>query len=260
LSFHERSGLKYFSFDIFKDAPLKQGLFTRKGGISPEQWSSLNLGGTNGDSRANVIENRKRIFQVMDRDVESIFDVWQVHGTETVCTDRPRPLDSAHQQADIILTDRPEITLFMRFADCVPIFLYDPEKRVIGIVHAGWQGTVKKAPAVAVQRMVSAYGCRAENILAGIGPSIGAHHYQVGDDVVHRARGAFKEQADEVLIKRDGVTYFDLWKANRISLNNEGVQSVEIAGLCTACNIEDWYSHRAEAGKTGRFGALLAMC
>ncbi|MHC1784821.1 MAG: peptidoglycan editing factor PgeF [Anaerolineaceae bacterium] len=256
---HELNGLRNFSFESFPSTDITQGIFCRKGGVSPDHWSSLNLGGTNGDSRANIIENRKRIFDAMQRNVESIFDVWQVHGVETICTDQPRPLDAAHQQADIILTDKPEITLFMRFADCVPIFLYDPQRRVIGIVHAGWQGTVKKAASVAVLKMVSIYGCKAENILAGIGPSIGPHHYQIGEDVEHRVRSAFKSDADLLLTQKNGSWYFDLWQANRLNLEKAGINSIEIAGICTACNTMDWYSHRAENGKTGRFGALLAM-
>lgn len=253
------NGIRYFKFDLFDSKVVKQGIFCRAGGISPEPWQSLNLGGTNGDSRANVIENRKRIFDVMDRKVESIFDVWQVHGTEVICPDHPRPLNDPHQQADIILTDKPEITLFMRFADCVPIFLYDPRKNVIGIVHAGWQGTVKKAVNVAVQKMKINFGCVAQDIQAGIGPSIGPDHYEVGEEVIHKARNTFKNEIDDVLINLDGKIHFDLWKANRINLEREGVGSIETAEICTACGTENWYSHRAENGKTGRFGALLAL-
>jgi YfiH family protein len=259
LPIFELDGLRYYAFESFPAADITHGIFCRKGGVSPDHWSSLNLGGTNGDSRANVIENRKRIFDAMRREVESIFDVWQVHGVETICTDMPRPLDSAHHQADIILTDKPEITLFMRFADCVPIFLYDPKRRVIGIVHAGWQGTVKKAASVAVMKMISNYGCIAKNILAGIGPSIGPHHYEIGADVEHRVRNAFQSEAGRLLTQKEGSWYFDLWQANRLNLENAGITSIELAEICTACNTEDWYSHRAENGKTGRFGALLAM-
>jgi copper oxidase (laccase) domain-containing protein len=150
MPFHQAGVLRYFTFDLFDQHGLIHGLFTRHGGVSPAPWDSLNLGGTVGDERANVIENRRRLFEALDRPVESIFDSWQVHGREVICVDRPRPLDAPHPKADAILTDRPEITLFMRFADCVPILLYDPVRRVAGMVHAGWQGTVSFAAAAAV--------------------------------------------------------------------------------------------------------------
>lgn len=251
--------IRYFKFDLFDPKVVNQGIFCRVGGISSEPWRSLNLGGTNGDSRANVIENRKRIFDVMDRKVESIFDVWQVHGTDVICPDLPRPLNESHQQADVILTDKPEITLFMRFADCVPIFLYEPKKHVIGIVHAGWQGTVKNAVKIAVQKMITKFGCVASDIQAGIGPSIGPDHYEVGLEVIRKARKAFRNDVDDVLITVNGKTHFNLWKANQLNLIREGVVSIETSEICTACGTEDWYSHRAENGKTGRFGALLAL-
>ncbi len=255
----ELNGLRYFSFTSLPSSEIVQGIFTRQGGVSPEHWHSLNLGGLNGDSRANIIENRRRIFEAMQRDVNSIFDVWQVHGIVTACAERPRRLDAPHQKADIILTDKPEITLFMRFADCVPIFLYDPMKRVIGIVHAGWLGTVKNAVGEAVRQMASVYGCSPANIVAGIGPSIGPHHYEVGEDVVQRVQSAFAENASNLLQVTNGSYYLDLWAANRFNLAHEGVTTIETAEICTACNTRDWYSHRAEHGKTGRFGALLAM-
>jgi hypothetical protein len=259
LPFQELNGLRFFTFSGFPSSDIVQGIFTRQGGVSQEHWRSLNLGGTNGDSRTNVIENRRRIFETLHCTVESIFDVWQVHGTDAICAEQPRPLDAPHRKADIILTDKTEITLFMRFADCVPVFLYDPERRVIGIVHAGWQGTVKKAASEAVRKMKAVYGCKPANILAGIGPSIGPHHYEVGEDVVRRVKNTYGDESGSLLICRNGLAFLDLWAANRLNLEQEGVTTIETAEICTACDTDNWYSHRAEQGKTGRFGALLAM-
>ncbi|MRS03228.1 peptidoglycan editing factor PgeF, partial [bacterium] len=232
---------------------------TRKGGVSPHPWTTLNLGGTVGDDRANVVENRRRIYQVMNREVESIFDVWQVHSADVICTDTPRPLDALHSKGDAILTNNPEITLFMRFADCVPILLYDPVRRVIGVVHAGWQGTVKKVVQRSVIKMTQQYGSMTGDIYAGIGPSIGPDHYQIGDDVIQQVRAGFGRDAPKVLLQNNGSTHLDLWRANAILLEQAGVKHIEIANLCTACDTERWYSHRAEQGKTGRFGAIIAL-
>lgn len=261
MTFHQSGPLRYYTFDTFDRYGLLHGLYTRQGGVSPEPWASLNLGGTTGDARENVIENRKRIFESVGRPVESIFDSWQVHGREVICTEQPRPLDGLHQKADAILTNRKEITLFMRFADCVPILLFDPIKQVVGIVHAGWQGTVARAAAAAVERMRSQYGVRPADILAGIGPSICVDHYEIGrgSDVVEAVQRAFGTQAELVLAQRNGSTHLDLWKANQLVLEACGVRQIEVAGLCTFDHNEDWFSHRAEKGKTGRFGTLIAL-
>lgn len=252
-------GLEYLKFSSMDDEKIVHGIFTRKGGISPQPWASLNLGGTVGDTRENVIENRRRIYQVMGRPVESIFDVWQVHSADVICTETPRPLNAPHEKADAILTDNPDITLFMRFADCVPILLHDPVRKVVGIVHAGWMGTVNKVLAQTIQTMNEKYGSNPGDIIAGIGPSIGPDHYQVGEDVIEKVKIAFGGQAEELLINLNGRTYFNLWRANGILLQHAGVNSIEVSGLCTACDTNRWYSHRAEAGKTGRFGAFISL-
>ena len=248
-----------YRFDLFEHESLLHGVFTRNGGVSPEPWNSLNLGGLNGDSRENVIENRRRIFAAMGRPVESIFDVWQVHGTDVVCANKPRSLNETHQKADAILTDNPEITLFMRFADCVPLFLFDPVKSVVGLAHAGWQGTVKKIGAVTVKAMQDNYGCKPEDITAAIGPSICVTHYPVGKDVIAQVKSAFSGSSDNLLKQKGEAVHFDLWEANRLCFLQAGVKKIEIGGLCTACNTSEWFSHRAEMGKTGRFGAMIAL-
>ncbi len=259
MPFIQRGELKLFQFELLMQPDIVQGIFTRRGGVSPHPWRSLNLGGTVGDTRTNVIENRRRIFDLMQRPVESIFDTWQVHSDRVVCVDQPRPLESQPIQADAILTNDPRITLFMRFADCVPIFFYDPVKRVIGIAHAGWVGTIKRIAEQVVRTMARRYGCCPTDIRAGIGPSIGVDHYLVGQDVIAATNAVFGEQVNQLLMERDGKMHLDLWAANRLSLQTAGVRKVETAGVCTACNQDDWYSHRGEMGKTGRFGAILAL-
>ncbi len=253
------SKLQAISLDSFPTNEVKQAFYTRHGGISPEPWSSLNHGGMLGDDRDNIIENRRRIFQHFGRPVESIYDVWQVHSAEVVCVDRPRPLNTPHLKADAILTNNPEITLMMRFADCVPILFYDPVEHVIGIAHAGWQGTVLKVAKAVIEKMEIHYGSRSRNILAGIGPSIGPECYEIGNDVAEKVQESFGKCKAEVVSTKDGKDTLDLWKANQLTLMEAGVEQIEISGICTACNTIDWYSHRAENGKTGRFGALISL-
>lgn len=258
MAYRTHGGVRYWIFDSFEDG-VAQAIYTRQGGISPEPWASLNLGGTVGDDLERVRENRRRALEATGTDPATIYDVWQVHGDQVAIAEAPRPPQTPHLQADVILTDRPGVTLMMRFADCVPIFLHDPLRKVIGIAHAGWMGTVKGTVRAAVEAMQGRYGSASMNIRAAIGPSIGPDHYEVGADVIAQVNQAFGRAAPDLLQVRDGHTFFDLWGANRRLLEQAGVRQIEVIGLCTACHLADWYSHRAEKGRTGRFGAMLAL-
>ncbi len=258
MPFQETNGLRYYSFDIFSKA-VKQAVFTRRGGVSPTPWHSLNLGGSVGDDPARVAQNRLRVFNAMGSDPASIHDVWLVHGTDIVYADAPRPLEQPSAKADILFTDNPAVSLYMRFGDCVPILFHDPKKKVIGIAHAGWLGTLRGVAQAAVDGMRSRYGCKPEDIVAGIGPSIGVDHYEVGADVITQFQEKYSEDADQILQTRNESTYLDLWTANAIQLQKAGVEQIQVSSLCTACNLDDWFSHRAEQGKTGRFGAIMAL-
>jgi YfiH family protein len=212
-----------------------------------------------GDERDRVIENRRRAFSAVGLEPESMFDAWLVHGAEVLFAESPRPLDRVPSKADAVLTNRQGVTLFLRFADCVPILLFDPKRQVVGLVHAGWLGTVRGAALAAIAAMQSRYQCSPADILAGIGPSIGPDHYEIGVDVAAQIRVGFGGAAESLISAREGRTYLDLWAANRLQLESAGVREIEVSGLCTACSLDDWFSHRAERGRTGRFGALIAL-
>jgi YfiH family protein len=258
MSFSQAEGIRYYKFSLFPNE-LIQAVFTRQGGVSPSPWDTLNVGGTVGDEAARVRENRIRTFAAAGRMLESMFDVWQVHSADAVVTTTPRPPETSYHKADIILTDRPEVTLYMRFADCVPVLLYDPRKAAVAMAHAGWLGTVRGASRAAVQAMIANYGSNPADILAALGPSIGVDHYEIGAEVVEQVAKAFGPDTRQLIETRNGTTFLDLWAANTAQLRQSGVKHIEVSGLCTACHTADWFSHRAEKGRTGRFGALIAL-
>lgn len=259
MGFVEQKGLRYYQFNSFKSHSFFHAIFTRRGGVSKPPFDSLNTGGTVGDDPQDVLENHHLIYDVLGFDFRSRFDVWQVHGATILCADAPRPQDRPHPKGDGILTDKQGVTLFMRFADCVPILLYDPLNKVIGIIHAGWQGTVKKIAKAAVEKMIDCYNAKPEMLLAGIGPSICQSCYEVGANVRQSFLSSFGKEGERYFKEEDGRYYLDLWRPNRDLLNEAGVQQIEVAGICTACHLEDWYSHRAENGKTGRFAVLMTL-
>ena len=259
MSFYQAGTVRYYAFNSLEGDGLRHAVFTRQGGVSPAPWASLNLGGTVGDDVERVAENRLRALRCFDTTPDTLYDVWQVHSADVVRVEAPRPAHVPHERADAIVTDRPGITLLMRFADCVPILLYDPARRVIGMAHAGWQGTVKGVAGAVIESMRLGYGCQPADILAAIGPSIGPDHYEVGPDVAVQVKRVFGQDAMALLSGDSGAVKFDLWAANRLQLAQAGVKHIETAGICTACHLEDWFSHRAEKGKTGRFGVAMRL-
>lgn len=258
MSLHDLGALRAFRFESLSRPGLTHALFTRRGGVSGGIWRSLNVGGTVGDDPEHVHENRRRMLTAVGRQPDSVFDVWQIHSSDVLVADGPRR-GAPIEKADGILTDRPDVTLVMRFADCVPVLMFDPERPAIGLVHAGWKGTVRKVVRNAVKQMAASFGTRPEALLVGLGPAVAGHHYPVGQEVVEAVRGSLGPHAEAVLASSNGQVTLDLWEANRRLLADEGVVQVEVSEICTACHLEDWYSHRGEAGKTGRFGAVIAL-
>jgi YfiH family protein len=256
MPFHHQDNLRFFQFNTIQ---AKHAIFTRHGGLSPEPWHSLNVGGTVGDERTRVRANRNLSLKVLGCEPDSVFDVWQIHSADVVCATAPRPDTEAVRQADIILTDKPELTLYMRFADCVPILFHDPRKSVIGVAHAGWMGTLRDVATATINAMAKQYGSNPADVIAGIGPSIGPDHYEVGEDVISQVKQKFGDESEQMLKSHNGKIHFDLWKANRFLLEKAGVEKIEVAEICTACHTDDWFSHRAEKGRTGRFGALITL-
>lgn len=254
------NSLTYYRFAGFDD--VKHGVFTRHGGVSAAPWASLNLGGTVGDDPQAVRRNHELIYETLGVEFERTVTVWQVHGADTVLVNMPIQGRRWATQADGIMTDQPGLALVMRYADCTPILAYDPIKRAIGIAHAGWRGTVQGMAHNLVRAMVDAYGSHAADIRAAVGPAIGPDRYQVGEEVVDAARHYFG--TTDGIIKRDpsdGTAYFNLWEANTRDLMRAGVREehIDVANLCTATRTDEFFSHRAEKGSTGRFGAVLCL-
>jgi YfiH family protein len=252
--------LVYYQFDLF--ARSKQGLvhgcFTRLGGVSRPPWQSLNTGHTVGDDLDRVRENHERICQALGIRQADIVSPHQVHSAAVRVVDGS-DRGEVLQGTDALVTDVPGVYLMLRFADCVPILFYDPVRRAVGLAHAGWRGTVARIARATVQRMVEAFGCRPADIRAGIGASIGPCCYEVGDEVVGAARAAFPDAPHLVEPQASGRWHFDLWAANRYQLAQAGLTCVEASGLCTACRTDEWFSHRAEKGRTGRLGAVIGL-
>lgn len=239
---------------------LKHGIFTRHGGVSDSYWASLNVGGTNGDDVDAVRSNHDIMYSTLGVHQERACTTWLVHGVDTIVAFGPVKGRRWLAKADGIVTDKADTPLVMRYADCTPLLFHDPKKGVIGLAHAGWRGTVKGMGNSVVQTMTHYYACRAQDIEVVIGPSISQKNYQVGEEVVAAVQDYYGDV--EGLICRDpadGTAYFDMWHANQLDLERCGVENVRIMGICTYDNKADFFSHRAEQGKTGRFGVVMSL-
>lgn len=241
---------------------------TRLGGVSKDQFSSLNLTTGRGDSRENVRENLSRIAAAFGTDLQHCVCSHQVH---EACVRLVRAEDagmgvlrpSEWESADGIITNEPGLLLATFYADCVPLLFVDPVKRAVGASHSGWRGTVGRIGAVTVRQMQAEFGSDPSDILVGIGPSICADHYEVSEDVAEEFRRAFPGREKELLLDLGNPGHFqlNLWEACRITLLESGVrpEHIHVTDVCTACNPELLFSHRASAGKRGNFGAFVML-
>jgi hypothetical protein len=248
---HTHNELVYYSFDSLS---VRHGVFTRLGGVSVGMWSSLNLSRSTGDDIDSVRENRHRMYGAMN--VSRALTSWLIHSNRVrVVSNADLGQDDVH--ADAMVTNTRGLALTLRFADCVPVIFHDPQREVIGVAHAGWQGIVNGVLPATVQTMRDAFGCDLRDIVACIGPSIGPEKFEVGEDVAAKIQGAVSEN---VIVKNGNPKPFvDLWRSARSQLFDAGLRQIEIGGLCTASDTCEWFSHRAEKGKTGRFGVLAVL-
>jgi len=249
--------LARYCFQSFQGAPLIQGAFTRLGGVSRGDFASLNVGRTVGDDPNDVEANHQAIYRALGVLAEAVVTVRQVHG-ERVMIVSPEDGGKSLGEADALISNVPGLLLLLRFADCVPVFLYAPRQGAVGLAHAGWQGTAKGIAAKTAQAMISAYGCQPEEILAGLGPAIGPCCFEVGPEVIEAVQGM--PHVSKVLTRgSEGQRYLDLWHANALQLEDVGLPHIERSGLCTCCQREEFYSHRGEKGHTGRFAAVIGL-
>jgi YfiH family protein len=254
----QQAGLSFYRYEDWSD--LRHGVFTRHGGVSESPWRTLNMGASIGDKLNAVKENHARVYRALDVNGERAESCWLVHGVDTLVVTEKTRRNGRLRKADAIITDQPDIPLVMRYADCVPLLFYDRARRVIGLGHAGWRGTVQGIASNIVRMLKETYGCRSADIEVVVGPAISRRNYRVGEGVADRAKAYFGDSAG--LIWRDpadGAPYFDLWRANRLDLERSGVTNVKVLPICTYENTKDFYSHRAENGVTGRFGVVMSL-
>ncbi len=265
LAAHEKDGVVYYTFPAFDEIPfVRHGFSTRLGGVSEGIFASMNLSFTRGDEDERVRENFRRFCTAIGVPAErTVVSAQEHHINLHVCTevDCGRGVTRERGYADIdgLLTDRTGVVLCTQYADCVPLFFVDPVRRAVATSHAGWRGTVARIGAVTVERMCREYGCKRENILAAVGPSIGPCCFEV-DAPVQQAFAALDE-ADGCIRPAGDKFFIDLWAVNRRILEAAGVPAahITVTDLCTRCHPNVFWSHRATGGQRGSLAGFIAM-
>ncbi len=282
---YSHDDLLAFRFDGLPNGHLRHAVFSRRGGVSVAPFDSLNLSMAVADERERVYANRRRAYGLFGRDTDTVVHAHLVHGA-TVARVTTAENGTWVHHVDGLITDQTGCVLTMSFADCAPILLYDPVHRAIGLGHAGWKGAVADLPGALVRAMQAQFGSDPAELLAAVGPCIGPCCYEVGEIVIDAVTAAFAQpddllrpMSDELRVTSDEFRaighrptplatrhspptthrHFDLPEANRRNLLNAGVRHVELAEYCTACRTDLFFSHRAEKGRTGRFGVVLGL-
>ena len=240
---------------------------TRKGGVSLNSFGGLNISFETNDTAENVLKNRSILARATEIPLETFVMQNQVHGNsviKVIAADKGKGIFSHKTvigDCDAMICNEPGICLFLFAADCVPILFFDPVTKVIGAAHSGWGGTVKKIAQKTILEMEVNYGCRPENILVGIGPSISVENYEVGENVIEAVIKAFGT-TEKYMTKnpKTGKMHFDMWFTNKKMLTDIGVkeENIEISNLCTFDKPELFFSARRDE-PTGRFGAGIFL-
>lgn len=238
------------------DRPIQAGFTTRNGGVSRPPYNSLNLGLNTDDALHYVEGNRSTLTRAFDLPPNMLLTVQQTHGTNILVIKESNP-DLSHflsVECDAVITDQPGIMLGILVADCYPVILFSPEQPVGAVVHVGWRGAAAGILGKAVKAMQAEFGCAPEQILAAVGPGIGAHRYEVDRpvrDAFRKGSGHWEQISSEVSL---GKWQLDLRQSCLLQLIDAGLDQahLEASEEDTCCHRELFFSYRRDNGNTGR--------
>jgi len=262
-----RNGVTFFGSDgIDAAGGAAHGFSTRLGGVSEGMWESLNLGTARGDDPDHVRENYRRFFAAIGADGKRLAMASQVHGGVVRCITtadvKGDPYDRTDYEADGLMTDLPGVALIIYSADCIPILFYDPVRRVVAAVHAGWRGTAAGIAAAAVERMGDVFGCRPADILAAVGPGIGPDCFETHEDVPNAMTAALSTAVlRHIAIKENGKFAVDLKNINAMRLEQAGLDPdhIAVSRVCTCCSPDKFWSHRRLGTSRGSMAAAIQL-
>lgn len=263
----ERQGVPFYACTGFDPAVVAHGFSTRLGGVSTGVLDSMNLGANRGDTAENVELNFRRFCSAVGTDAMALVKNHQIHGElvrpVTLADKMDSPNSPGVVEADGLITDVTGLCLTVFSADCIPVLLFDPVKKVVAAVHAGWRGTALGIAARAAEQMVGDYGSSAGDILAAIGPGISKCCFETHRDVPDGLRSRLGREADDFIAPLpDGKKFMvDIKGVNGRWLEKTGLSSdhIAISSACTACDLDTFWSHRILGGARGSMAAMIQI-
>lgn len=263
----ERGQVPMLHFPEWDRIPyITHGMSVRQGGVSGGIYASMNFREDAEDSQENVRENYKRIAAHLQCDVRRMARPSLAHGNRVHLVKEEdfgngTVRRSSLFDTDALITDIPGATLCATFADCVPLFFLDTKRRAVGLAHSGWRGTVKKIGLKTVEAMRDAFGSEPEDILAAVGCCICQNCYEVGEDTAAKFRREFSGAGQMLMENKNGKYQLSLRRANTQVFLEAGIlpEHIIISDICTCCNPDVLFSHRATQGKRGAMGAFLGL-
>lgn len=269
-----KDGVLYFTFpSLLAQEGFVHGFSSRLGGVSENELSQMNLSFTRGDIPERVEENYRRIAAAIGFDEKFVVCSHQTHTTnvrEATEEDCGKGLYRERDYSDVdgLVTNVPGIVLATFYADCVPLYFVDPVRKAIGLSHSGWKGTVNNIALETVRMMTEKYGTDPRDIRAAIGPSICQDCYEVSEDVINQFRCSYPEELWPMLFYEKGCNeagerkfQLNLWESCRQNMLGAGIlaEHIEVTDICTCCNPDILFSHRASHGKRGNLAAFLGI-
>ena len=241
--------LSVFKFESFKKYKNIVHFITTK-----EGWVNGNKPRFTGDSEDIYAGFRHELAVSCEAEESSFVFPRQTH-SDRIAVVNFENFANTIDDTDALITSEKGLFICVQTADCVPVLLFDPVKKVVAAVHAGWKGTISKIAGKTVAKMTETFGCNPADIVAGIGPSIHMHAYEVGPEVVEAVKANFSNSP--ALLKpsmNNGHAYFDLWEANQTVLLEAGIceENIEVIGLCSFEHADLFYSARRDGSDTGR--------
>ncbi|MGI5913032.1 MAG: peptidoglycan editing factor PgeF [Syntrophomonadaceae bacterium] len=265
-TWEKRSGIKYITIPEWKSNGVSIGFSSRWGGVSHEPYNTLNLALHVDDLYNDVMENRKRYLNLFSLNLNNMVCCEQVHGNSVVIVNKDYlgcgawDLSNVLAGFDAMVCAEPGIGLTTFYADCIPLFFFDPVQRVVAIAHSGWKGTLAGIAGATLKAMQSSFNSYLDNVQVFIGPGIGACCYNIGEELAQMVIRKFPQNKEIIQWNKTRCTW-DLKLTNKLILQKNGVNLDKIldCGICTACEADTFFSYRHDKGKTGRMGALIAL-
>lgn len=262
-----KNGFKYLEIDKFRENGCNAYFTSRNGGVSKAPYKSLNLGLHTNDKNEKVIKNRKITANKLNLNFSSFTSAEQVHGDRVYVVEKKDKgrgninYSDSIKKTDALITNVNGITLFSYYADCVPLYFYDRENKIIGLAHSGWKGTLKRIGLKVIEKMKNEFNSKVSDCLVAIGPAISKDFYEIDSNLAIKFKNNFSNIDNYLIYKSKNRYLLDLPGIIKMMFIKRGIKKGNLINskMCTYSNKENFYSYRRDGGVTGRMASIITL-